>query len=82
MAVDSAHQIRVVVLPKSAQKNSEVSKIVQRELGAGWNVQRLTRGSRLFLLTGESAHRRHSRARARVARSSAGVVPQQAVPPG
>ena len=56
MAIDSAHQIRVVALPKSAQNNSGISKIVQRRLGAGWNVQRLTRGSRLFLLTGESAH--------------------------
>jgi serine protease len=56
MEVDSAHQIRVVALPKSAQNNSEISKIVQRKLGAGWNVQRLTRGSRLFLLTGKSGH--------------------------
>jgi hypothetical protein len=56
MAIDSAHQIRVVVLPKSAQKNSDVSKIVQRRLGSGWDVQRLTSGSRLFLLTGKSAH--------------------------
>jgi serine protease len=56
MAVDTAHQIRVVVLPKSAQNNSEVSKIVKRKLGAGWNVQRLTRGSRLFLLTSKSGH--------------------------
>jgi serine protease len=56
MAVDSAHQIRVVVLPKSARNNSEISKIVQRKLGAGWNVQRLTPGSRLFLLISKTAH--------------------------
>src|SRR4029450_6664647 len=54
--VDSAHQIRVVVLPKSAANNSEISKIVEGKLGAGWHVQRLTRGSRLVLLTGTSDH--------------------------
>ncbi len=54
--VDSAHQIRVVVLPKSAAKNAELSKIVRRKLGAGWHVQRLTRGSRLVLITGSSEH--------------------------
>ena len=56
MAVDSAHQIRVVVLPKSAQRNAEISKIVQEQVGSGWRVQRLTRGSRLFLLTARSEH--------------------------
>ena len=56
MAVDTAHQIRVVALPKSAQNNSEVSKIVGRKLGPGWHVGRLTRGSRLFLLTGKTEH--------------------------
>ena len=56
MAVDTAHQIRVVVLPKSAQNNSEINKIAQRTLGIGWRVQRLTRGSRLVLLTGKSEH--------------------------
>ena len=54
--VDSAHQIRVIVLPKSAAKNAEISKIIQRRLGDGWHVQRLTRGSRLVLLTGTSEH--------------------------
>ena len=65
MAVDSAHQIRVVVLPKAARNNAEVSNIVQERLGAGWRVQRLTRGSRLFLLTAKSEHpvgtREHAR---------------------
>ena len=56
MVVDSAHQIRVVVLPKSAARNAELSKIVRRKLGAGWHVQRLTRGSRLVLITGSSEH--------------------------
>jgi hypothetical protein len=56
MAVDTAHQIRVVVLPKSTANNSEVSKIVARELGPGWHVQRLTRGSRLFLLSSRTEH--------------------------
>jgi serine protease len=56
MAVDTAHQIRVVVLPKSANSNSEVSKIVQKRLSGDWSVQRLTRGSRLFLLIGKSPH--------------------------
>jgi serine protease len=56
IVVDSAHQIRVVVLPKSAANNSEISKIVEGKLGAGWHVQRLTRGSRLVLLTGTSDH--------------------------
>jgi serine protease len=56
MAVDSGQQMRVVVLPKSALRNAEVSKIVQRELGAGWHVQRLTPGSRLVLLIGRSEH--------------------------
>jgi serine protease len=54
--VDSAHQVRVVVLPKSAANNAEISKIVKGKLGAGWHVQRLSRGSRLVLLTGTSEH--------------------------
>ena len=54
--VDSAHQIRVVVLPKSAANNAEISKIAQTELDGGWHVQRLTRGSRLVLITGASEH--------------------------
>jgi hypothetical protein len=56
IVVDSAHQIRVVVLPKSAANNAEVSKIVMGKLGAGWQVQRLTPGSRLVLLTRTSEH--------------------------
>jgi hypothetical protein len=44
------------VLPKSATNNAEINKIVQRELGAGWRVQRLTRGSRLVLITGATEH--------------------------
>jgi serine protease len=53
MRVDSAHQIRVVVLPKSARgSNAEISKIVKKSLGDGWQVRRLTRGSRLVLLIG------------------------------
>jgi serine protease len=56
MAVDSAHQMRIVVLPKSAQNNAEISKTVRRKIGSGWQVQRLTRGSRLVLLTGTSEH--------------------------
>jgi serine protease len=56
MAIDSAHQIRVVVLPKSAQRNADISRIVQKRLGIGWHVQRLTRGSRLVLLTAASEH--------------------------
>ena len=44
------------MLPKSAANNAAISKIVQRELGAGWHVQRLTRGSRLVLITGSSEH--------------------------
>jgi serine protease len=56
MRVDSAHQIRVVVLPKSACTNAEISKIVKNRLGNGWQVRRLTRGSRLVLLTRASEH--------------------------
>jgi serine protease len=56
MRVDSAHQIRVVVLPKSARSNVEITKIVKKRLGNGWQVRRLTRGSRLVLLTGASDH--------------------------
>jgi serine protease len=56
MRVDSARQIRVVVLPKSARSNVEISKIVKKRLGDGWQVRRLTRGSPLVLLTGESEH--------------------------
>ena len=56
IVVDSAHQIRVVVLPRSAANNAETSKIVKGKLGAGWHVQRLARGSRLVLLTGTSEH--------------------------
>ena len=71
MAVDTAHQIRVVVLPQSARNNSEVSKIVDRQLGAGWRVQRLTRGSRLFLLTGKSTHTVGTREHARESHEAA-----------
>ena len=56
MVVDSAHQIRVVVLPKAGAKNAELSKIGRRKLGTGWQVQRLTRDSPLVLLTGTSEH--------------------------
>jgi serine protease len=56
MGIDSAHQIRVIVLPKSAQSNAEISKIINKELGDGWQVGRLTRGSRLVLLTSASEH--------------------------
>jgi serine protease len=57
MRVDSAHQIRVVVLPKSARSsNAEISKIVNKRLGDGWQVRRLTQGSRLVLLTGATEH--------------------------
>ena len=52
----TGRQIRVVVLPRSAQRNAEIGKIVQRELGTGWQVQRLTPGSRLVLLIGRSEH--------------------------
>ena len=54
--VDSAHQIRVVVLPRSAENKADIKKIIQRKLGAGWHVARLTPGSRLVLLTGVSEH--------------------------
>jgi subtilisin family serine protease len=57
MRVDSARQIRVVVLPKSARSsNAEISKIVKKRLGDGWQVHRLTRGSRLVLLIGASEY--------------------------
>jgi serine protease len=56
MGIDSAHQIRVIVLPKSAPDNAAISKIVKKRLGEGWQVGRLTRGSRLVLLTGASEH--------------------------
>jgi serine protease len=56
MGVDSAHQIRVIVLPKSARNNAEITKIIKETLGEGWQVGRLSRGSRLVLLTGASNH--------------------------
>jgi len=56
MAVDTAHQLRVVVLPAARTKNAEIASLVQQQLGSGWQVQRLTRGSQLVLLTGHSAH--------------------------
>jgi serine protease len=57
MGVDSAHQIRLIVLPRAARSNAEVAKIIKRKgLGDGWQVGRLTRGSRLVLLTGTSEH--------------------------
>jgi len=55
MAVDTAHQLRVV-LPAARTKNAEIASLVQHQLGSGWQVQRLTRGSQLVLLTGHSAH--------------------------
>ena len=71
MAVDTAHQIRVVVLPKSAKNNAEINKIAQRRLGVGWRVQRLTRGSRLVLLTGTSDHAVGTREHARESQEAA-----------
>ena len=79
--VDSSHQIRVVVLPKSAANNAEVSKIVMGKLGAGWQVERLTPGSRLVLLTRTSEHtvgtpghaRESQRLRCTAVTSSAGL---------
>jgi serine protease len=71
MAVDTAHQIRVVVLPKSAQNNAEINKIAQRRLGVGWRVQRLTRSSRLVLLTGTSDHAVGTREHARESHEAA-----------
>jgi hypothetical protein len=56
MAVDTAHQLRVVVQPKARTRNAEIARVVQRRLGSGWRVQRLTRGSPLVLLTGRSTH--------------------------
>jgi serine protease len=56
MAVGSAHQLRVIVLPKSVGNNAEIRTIAKKKLGAGWQVQRLTRGSRLVMLTGASEH--------------------------
>ncbi len=82
IVVDSAHQIRVVVLPRSAANNAETSKIVKGKLGAGWHVQRLARGSRLVLLTGTSEHTVGTAEHARESHeAAAGAVPQQAVPP-
>jgi serine protease len=56
MRVDSSHQIRLIVLPKSAPGNAEITKIVKKDLGDGWQVGRLTRGSRLVLLTAVSEY--------------------------
>ena len=56
MAVDTAHQLRVVVLPTARTKNAEIASVVRRQLGSGWQVQRLTRGSQLVLLTGHSTY--------------------------
>jgi hypothetical protein len=36
MVVDSARQIRVIVLPESAPSNAEISEIVKKKLGDGW----------------------------------------------
>jgi len=56
MVVDSARQIRVIVLPESAPSNAEISEIVKKKLGDGWQVGRLTPGSRLVLLTAASGY--------------------------
>jgi len=71
MVVDSANQIRIVVLPKAGAKNAEISKIGRRKLGDGWHVQRLTRGSRLVLLTGASEHAVGTPEHARVSHEAA-----------
>ncbi len=52
MVVDSARQIRVIVLPESAPSNAEISEIVKKS----WQVGRLTPGSRLVLLTAASGY--------------------------
>ena len=46
----------MVVLPQARTTNAEIARVVQRQLGSGWRVQRLTRGSQLVLLTGHSTH--------------------------
>jgi subtilisin family serine protease len=55
MAVDRAHQVRVVVVPEPPAALAPVRTAVRRVLGAGWQVQRLTAGSRMLVVTGESA---------------------------
>ena len=55
MAVDRAHQVRVVVVPEPPAALAPVRAAVRRVLGAGWQVQRLTAGSRMLVVTGESA---------------------------
>jgi len=56
MAVDTAHQLRVVVQPKARTRNAEIARVVHRRLGRGWRVRRLTHGRPLVLLTGRSTH--------------------------
>ncbi len=55
MAVDRAHQVRVVVVPEPPAALAPVRAAVRRVLGAGWQVQRLAAGSRMLVVTGESA---------------------------
>ena len=55
MAVDRAHQDRVVVVPESPAALTSVRAAVRGVLGAGWQVQRLAAGSRMLVVTGESA---------------------------
>jgi serine protease len=71
MEVDSAHQIRVIVLPESARSNAEISKIVKKTLGDGWQVRRLTRSGRLVLLTAASEHTVGTIAHARASHEAA-----------
>lgn len=55
MAVDRAHQLRIVVQPESGATVVSVRAVAHEVLGDGWQARRLTRGSQLVVLTGASS---------------------------
>jgi hypothetical protein len=60
MVVDSARQIRVIVLPESAPSNAEISEIVKKKLGDGWQSRAAYPGQSAGAADRrERVHRRH-----------------------
>ena len=56
MAVDRAHQIRIIAEPAEPNTVAAVRPVVKGALGPDWRVQRLVPRSRLVLILGHSEH--------------------------
>jgi len=56
MAVDRAHEIRIIAEPAEPNTVAAVRPVVKAALGPDWQVQRLVPRSRLVLIRGRSEH--------------------------